>query len=430
MISKKNTLLLVLICLGIFAIITSLYFKYALPHFQNLTAQKNDQRRIQDIDLLSSYLTEIIDTQNKASTTTVGVGRDKKIISIDSFSLGNPNVIYISLPSTKTDCSDIDLPPAPINWRYNCVKQESLQNIDGTGWIPVNFSSHTSGTLTHLPVDPSNSPDTLNYYSFVTNNVGFQKAQFAITAVINTKEYLRNAALTDEGVDTIRYEKGNDGDLWSRAQGITGYWKFKNDHNLSASIINASGTKIENEQRVQTTTDCLVARCIRLNRNSNTLITSSTSSFSKKIDGAYSFLFKLTAAPAYNSTLYNPGTSRLDVNIEGKTGALFIWFQDKNGGKLVYKSLNSEFIDSKWHLIMVNKSKDQLKIYIDQINVASISVETLTQSDSEKTNISMIGMGNALHDNLTIGDLKQFNRSLSGNELTSIQDRIKNLTSK
>ena len=85
-------------------------------------------------------------------------------------SLGSPNVVYISIPSDSPTCVGLGLPTLPAGWNYRCVTAANLRNINGTGWIPVNFTAITGRIpLTTLPIDPINTVASGSYYAYVTD---------------------------------------------------------------------------------------------------------------------------------------------------------------------------------------------------------------------------------------------------------------------
>jgi len=67
-------------------------------------------------------------------------------------SLGDSNTIYVSIPDTDPACANLGLPPLPHPWIYSCVTSLNSRNINGTGWMPVNFTaSPMSSPLSSLP---------------------------------------------------------------------------------------------------------------------------------------------------------------------------------------------------------------------------------------------------------------------------------------
>ena len=104
--------------------------------------------------------------------TTIGMLRDAVSLLVAdrpvTTSLAVTNLVHISLPSIHQNCADIaGLPALPTGQTYRCVTAERLTNIDGTGWIPLDFRGITDGSpFATLPVDPINT--STSFYSFTT----------------------------------------------------------------------------------------------------------------------------------------------------------------------------------------------------------------------------------------------------------------------
>jgi prepilin-type N-terminal cleavage/methylation domain-containing protein len=85
------------------------------------------------------------------------------------------------------------------------------QALDGTGWVPVNFSQLSSGLpLSQLPIDPSgpNNPDL--FYSYISSN----NSAFKLAAFLESQVYGfggdRDAVSADNGISTSTFESGSD----------------------------------------------------------------------------------------------------------------------------------------------------------------------------------------------------------------------------
>lgn len=117
--------------------------------------------------------------------------------------LGSANTVYVSIPkNVAADCSDLGLPSLPGGYSYGCVSSSTLQKTDGTGWIPLAFSSVSYGTpLEKLPIDPLNSTSSLNYYTYTPGT------NWELTAVFESQKYIPKEA-SDGGSKSTFYEAG------------------------------------------------------------------------------------------------------------------------------------------------------------------------------------------------------------------------------
>ena len=135
-------------------------------------------------------------------------------------SMSSSNVINVSIPSDLPDCANLGLPPIP-GWVYRCVPAANLRNIDGTGWIPINFTTMSRGSpLASLPIDPVNTVDSGAFYVFVTDGRTWNFASLL------ESERHAPSAVRDGGTDSARFEAGTNPSLWASASGLVGYWSF------------------------------------------------------------------------------------------------------------------------------------------------------------------------------------------------------------
>lgn len=119
--------------------------------------------------------------------------------------LGSSNYIYLSLPDDNPACTNYSLPVLPVGFSYHCVTDDNLQNIDGAGWIPINFSSiNNNSYFSQLPVDPINTADY--YYSYSASDVN---GYFEINSFFETDSYEEEYANADSGDVTNVLEVGS-----------------------------------------------------------------------------------------------------------------------------------------------------------------------------------------------------------------------------
>lgn len=149
--------------------------------------------------------------------------------------IGSSSVVYISLADSSPTCANLSLPPLAVGWVYNCVSSSTLRKGNGTGWIPVDFSSFSAGTLLPVPpIDPSNS--ALNncsankyenyFYAYATNG-----NEWEINANLESKKYKEKAEL--DGGDAPAFESGSNVTLIPPASAA--YYTFE-DGNTDPSV--------------------------------------------------------------------------------------------------------------------------------------------------------------------------------------------------
>src|SRR5215831_2356020 len=302
--------------------------------------------------------------------------------------------VYISLPSNDPDCSDLDLPPLTTGWSYHCVPAEVLTEPDGTGWLPINLSAARRESL---PLDPLNSANGETYYEFaeILSNTGNPPSYF-LSSILDSEKHLSTTAFTVDPGRQSSYVEGSS-TMSEKAHGLV----FALD---SADV--SLAPKCSNE------------KCLNFRGNGDALVTKSPYDFSANMQGSYSFWFKLDSIPSQALSIFNPGTNRLDVNIEQGTGKFFLWYQDShNVPSLVYKSSGSQYVGTGWHLVTVSKSSNNIFLYLDANNVATLPT-TLPTYASTTNLVVASGLPTAQNIGLSVRKIRIFSISLTEDEVT------------
>lgn len=155
------TLIELLIVVGIVSILSTAVITAINP--AELLRQARDATRLSDIDALHKALS---------------------VVRFDGLSLGNPNTIYVGIPDTTSTCANLGLPTLPSGWSYSCAPAATFKKVDGTGWIPVNFTLASTGSpLGTLPADPSNSTSSALFYVYATNGASFTVKAEAVESI-------------------------------------------------------------------------------------------------------------------------------------------------------------------------------------------------------------------------------------------------------
>ena len=179
--SLAFTLIELLIVIGILAILAMTVLLVINP--AQLVKQSRDSNRITEMNQL-----------NKALMLYQSFG--------GSSNMGTHGEVYISIPDTDPNSANLDLPTGPT---YHCKTEANYRRVDGTGWIPVNFTSiqSSAGTLfSNLPIDPINTIENNLYYTYIPGS-------WALSATLESEKYLSTTAVNDGGVSDTRFEVGN-----------------------------------------------------------------------------------------------------------------------------------------------------------------------------------------------------------------------------
>ncbi|EKD23683.1 MAG: hypothetical protein ACD_81C00195G0002 [uncultured bacterium] len=182
------TLLELLITIGILAVLATTAVLIINP--VEYLKQSRDTKRIGDLDTLYKAL-QLFTVQNMGATP-----------------LGVASIVYISLPDTSSTCGSYTLPALPTPWQYQCTTSANLKKVDGTGWLPIDFTSLYGGSpLATLPTEPANIATNAQYYAFVTDG-----QKYELFSIMESNDNVlggrTDKASKDSGDDFTRYEVG------------------------------------------------------------------------------------------------------------------------------------------------------------------------------------------------------------------------------
>jgi len=152
-------------------------------------------------------------------------------------SFGSSTTVYVSIPwtTTSTNCSNLGLPALPSGYAYGCAPTSTYQMTDGTGWIPLDFTSLSFGSpFSRLPVDPVNTTSSGYYYTYIPGG------SWKLTAFFESADRAPEAN-KDGGTDAALYEVGTSLTTISPGRGLVGHWRFEEGSGTSATDASGSG---------------------------------------------------------------------------------------------------------------------------------------------------------------------------------------------
>lgn len=177
------TLIELLVTIAILAVLATAVVVIINP--AQLIKQGRDSTRLSDIAAVNNTLAMVI-------------------ADIPNPSIGAAGTVYLSLPASNADCSDLGFPVGGV---YQCSTPTDFTKVDGTGWIPVDLTQLSTGsTLSRLPLDPVNDQASSLYYQYLADPVS---KTWKIQAVIESDKY-QTEAMKDAGTADAAYEKGSD----------------------------------------------------------------------------------------------------------------------------------------------------------------------------------------------------------------------------
>ncbi len=191
---KGFTLLELLIVIAIIAVLAATVLIVINP--AEILRKARDSQRVSDLSSLKSAI----------GLYTVDVTQDPALDNSTSSDFCS-GYIYYSLIDTggaNYGCS------AATVCRYPSSTSAATK-IDGTGWIPINFSNISGGSpIASLPIDPTNSGTHYYTYACDDNNTTFEAdAKLESIYYVTTT----NLESTDGGNADNLYEVGTDGGL-------------------------------------------------------------------------------------------------------------------------------------------------------------------------------------------------------------------------
>jgi prepilin-type N-terminal cleavage/methylation domain-containing protein len=185
---RAFTLIELLVVIAVIAVISIIVVLILNP--SELLKQSRDSNRVSDLSTLKTAIS-VYETQG-------GSG------------LGNASTSYISIfdptatSSAGDQCQGLSLASLPAGWTYHCVSSSTLKNVDGTGWVPVNFSTgQLRSPISQLPIDPVNSASTGNYFTYTTS-----AGTYELTAPLESQKYASTTSI-DGGLYSDLYETGS-----------------------------------------------------------------------------------------------------------------------------------------------------------------------------------------------------------------------------
>ncbi len=198
--SKGFTLIELLVVIAIIAVLSIVVILTLNP--AELLRQARDSNRISDMSVaksaISLYLADVSSNISIGSTTPF-------VYCYEDVSAANATTNGTTSASCKSGVAGAETFASDISSSSNAV---TPRNVDGTGWIPVNFTKISSGApIGQLPVDPLDN-DGMHMYLYRTSST----LVFKMATKMESSKYSKGGAgdveSTDGGTNTGMYESG------------------------------------------------------------------------------------------------------------------------------------------------------------------------------------------------------------------------------
>jgi prepilin-type N-terminal cleavage/methylation domain-containing protein len=407
---KAFTLIELLVVIAIIAILSIVVILTLNP--AELLRQSRDSGRLSDLatmnDALSIYSEDVGGSMGTVSTT------------------------YLSLQDSSTTCGSQNLLSLPSGGGYRCASSTSSRSIGGQGWIPLTFSSISSGSpLGSLPQDPTNQSSSGLYYTYSTNG-----SQYLVTAVMESQKYKTQLAQTPliPGYPEVAAEgNGIALSLLYNPSGLVGYWNFDEGSGSAAQDSSGGGDN-------GTWSGSLAGM------NSTHYVTGKIGGYAGAFDGSTNSISLPTsggltgvasagtiAAWINYSVATDTALTILDIGGTGSHGLILFgangsanrpYFQFGTGVTTAAVWVVGVTVPvNTWHFVAATWSAAGASIYYD----GSLAVTTTTVPSITVSGTAYIGSngGTQRYMNGDIDDLRVYNRALSAAEVLALYNADK-----
>ena len=403
--NKGFTLIELLVVIAIVAILMVTVVVTINPG--QLLAQARDSNRLSDLNTIN---------------TAINLSR------VDSIALGSSTITYISIPDPTApiggnQCQGLGLPPLPSPYTYHCSASSTYRKVDGTGWIPINFTQMSSGApFSQIPIDPVNQTSSYLFYTYTTDG-----STYEITGITESQKYKNKIETNPQnplfpGV----VEQGSNlalSELYN-SNGLVGYWPL--NEGTGSIAIDQSGN---NNNGTWSGTPS--------SPNSTYYGAGKIGNYAGWFDGNTDYIQAGSASFSANnghtlSIWINPNTLGVGLSIVMSFSLPYIGIYNNNNGVAFVSayinntqiSVSGGSISSKnWYFIVETYDNTNLKVYVNGILTGSIS------SPGIENNFGNLFIGKhqsgAYFFNGLINDVRVYNRALSPAEIQAIYNAQK-----
>lgn len=369
-----------------------------------LIEQSRDSTRISDMNTLTSAISNYL--------------------AQGSTNLGNGSTTYISIPdplatSTAGDqCQGLGLPALPASDTYQCASAANYRNVNGTGWIPLNFTSLATGApLAQLPIDPVNQSSSDLYYTYTTNGT-----QYQITADFESQKYIP-MEVGSGGLDPNLYTVGSNLSLAPYVGGMIGSWPLNEgsgsvayDQSGYANNGTWSGTQMGTGGTFYAT-GYNQSYAGYFDGSTDYLTAPSSSNYALSGNFTISFWAKGTSTSAREYALsIGAQPQNMDFDFNDSVGLYLYW--NGGGGNAILIGSPGTYSNANWHQVAVERQGSSLILYIDGQSLGTANYSGTIGGNHPVT----IGKNPIVADNWTglIDDVRIYNRALSAAQIAAM----------
>ena len=395
--NKSFTLIELLVVLALVAILSVVVVMTLNP--AELIKQARDSNRLSDLSTINTALNLF------SADVTNGF-------------MGTSSIVYVSIPSATSTCSNLGLPILPPGYTYNCVTAASTRNTDGTGWIPVNFQRISSNSpISQLPVDPQNTTST-KYYTYVTGG------SWQLATQLESTKY-QATAYSSGGADPSTYTVGNNLSLAPFVSGLVGWWKF--DEMIGTTSTDSSGWRNDGTLfNSPTWSSGKINGALSFN-NSNTYVLLSTSTQFFVKAKTLAFWANPTGVKTYNMIFACPSANYY-MTFAG-SGDMFTSYINGNASQIAVATASGIVTTGSWNYYSFVFDVSEPTVTIKAYKNGQV-VGTQNRTDGYSSNIGApfyLGAFTASNNvfNGLLDDIRFYNRALSSAEISALYNGLR-----
>ncbi len=396
---KAFTLIELLVVMAILATIATTVILVINP--AELLKEARDSNRLSDLAALNSALS---------------------LFQTDQYnlSLGTASTTYVSVPDSSPTCANLGLPALPSGWSYACVSSASSTRVDGTGWIPVNFSLISSGSpLSKLPIDPINTTSTGQYYTYTPGGswelTALPESQKQKTSLKNTPAVLNVPGVYAVGSNLTLSPLFN-------TNGLVGYWPLDGSAN-DASGNNNNGTWSGTQTNGSYYTGGKIGQAGNFNGTDDYVNVSSIDAFISGSQGSVSVWvypqYTSTSTTGYIFSSWGPSSNRFYLTYYPSSGSVGA----SRGNPQTSIGLGNTSLNN-WYYLALTWNSSTMYGYSNG-NLISSSSYTNSSSQGGNSTIGAYQISPAQLFPGEIDDVRIYNRALSAAEIQAIYNATK-----
>ncbi|TSC82192.1 MAG: Uncharacterized protein G01um101420_496 [Parcubacteria group bacterium Gr01-1014_20] len=327
------------------------------------------------------------DSNRFSDSQTIDLGTSLLAVDVSNLFLGNASTTYISVPdptapvSGGNNCSGLTgLPTQPPGWTYRCAHPSKYRNVDGSGWLPINFTLASAGSsFGVLPIDPANTVSGNRFYTYVTNG-----KDYVFTILQESEKYVakEKASQKDKGTDPTRIEIGRKLLLWAEATGLTAYWPFDEGKGVSGKNYSIDQGLIAEFENGVSWTNGKVGGGVRFDGINDMVTVGASQGYNEPNFGARSFSYGGWA------NIEAIGNTDHGIIYKGGGGSRGYRLNFWEGGNELYASVTDNsfmsvsasfiknFLDGTWHhfFAVIDKQANLLKLFVDGEPLAQTNI--------------------------------------------------------